>query len=378
VSVGIGLILKIGPGVPLTAPRWLLDALQSVEVTSKTSCASGFKLVFSVDTGKRWETLLAAIGGVSVPLVRVMISVTLNGTIERIMDGVVTTQHFDVDKQGGTTLTVIGEDLTRLMDYREVNGLPFKAMPAELQVAMLLTKYAVFGVTPIIIPSVKLLVSVPAFRHDSQHGSDLEHIRALADKVGYVFYLCYSLPFKLGGPGSYAYWGPSIKIGKPQPALALDAGAATNVEDLSFSFDDDRKQMPVLMIQQPRWKRGIPITVGSITPLSPPLGLIPPIPKLRKKDRTAAKRSPAAAALIAMAKAAVSADALKVEGSLDVVRYGQVLKPHRLVGVRGAGLAYDGLYYVDSVTHAIKSGEYKQSFTLTRNARISNVRKVLA
>ena len=43
-----------------------------------------------------------------------------------------------------------------------------------------------------------------------------------------------------------------------------------------------------------------------------------------------------------------------------------------LVGVRGAGLAYDGLYYVNSVTHKIKRGEYKQSFSLSRDGLISN------
>lgn len=375
-SAGVNLILKIGPGVPLTAPKWLLDALQSVEVTSKSFSASGFKLVFSIDTGKRWETLLAVVGGVSVPLVRITIAVTLGGTTERIMDGVVTNQHFDVDKQGGTTLTVVGEDLTRLMDYREVSGLPFPAMPAELQVLALLAKYAVFGVIPVIIPSVMVDVPIPPFHRKSQHGTDLKHIRTLAKTVGYVFYLCYSLPFKTGGPKSYAYWGPPIKVGKPQPALALDAGAATNVEDLSFTFDDVRKEVPVIMIQNRRTKRGIPIAVGSVTPLSPPLGLAPPIPKRFKRDKSAAKWSATRAALIGMAKAAQSAEAVKVEGSLDVVRYGHILKPHRLVGMRGAGLAYDGLYYVDSVTHSIKRGEYKQSFTLTRNARISNVPRV--
>ena len=59
-------------------------------------------------------------------------------------------------------------------------------------------------------------------------------------------------------------------------------------------------------------------------------------------------------------------------GSLDVLRYGRVLKARQLVGVRGAGPAFDGLHYVESVTHSIERGEYKQSFTLTRNALISN------
>ena len=41
--------------------------------------------------------------------------------------------------------------------------------------------------------------------------------------------------------------------------------------------------------------------------------------------------------------------------------------------MRGAGLAFDGLYYVDSTTHQIKRGEYKQSFALKRNALIANL-----
>ena len=46
--------------------------------------------------------------------------------------------------------------------------------------------------------------------------------------------------------------------------------------------------------------------------------------------------------------------------------------------MRGAGLAFDGLYYVKSVTHTIKRGEYKQSFTLARNGLISTLPRVPA
>jgi hypothetical protein len=42
------------------------------------------------------------------------------------------------------------------------------------------------------------------------------------------------------------------------------------------------------------------------------------------------------------------------------------------VGVRGAGPAFDGLHYVDSVTHTLSRGTYKQNFTLRRNALIAN------
>ncbi len=37
------------------------------------------------------------------------------------------------------------------------------------------------------------------------------------------------------------------------------------------------------------------------------------------------------------------------------------------MGLRGAGLTYDGHYYVRSVTHSISRGAYKQRFMLTRD-----------
>jgi hypothetical protein len=61
-----------------------------------------------------------------------------------------------------------------------------------------------------------------------------------------------------------------------------------------------------------------------------------------------------------------------------VLRYGRVLKARKLVGVRGAGPAFDGLYYVRGVTHNLKRGEYKQSFTLSRNGLLSTVQQVPA
>ena len=41
--------------------------------------------------------------------------------------------------------------------------------------------------------------------------------------------------------------------------------------------------------------------------------------------------------------------------------------------MRGAGVLYDGLYYVKSVTHDIKRGAYKQSFSLSRNGLVSTL-----
>jgi hypothetical protein len=54
-----------------------------------------------------------------------------------------------------------------------------------------------------------------------------------------------------------------------------------------------------------------------------------------------------------------------------------MLKARQLVGVRGAGVAYDGLYYVQSVTSTLKRGQFKQNFQLTRNGLVSVTPRVV-
>jgi hypothetical protein len=273
--------------------------------------------------------------------------------------------------QGGAppTLTVTGEDLTRVMDYLDFSGVPYPAMPPVARVALILAKYAAFGVIPKLIPSVLMDVPIPTEQIPRHQGSDLAYIRQLAEEVGYVFYL------EAGPlPGmSTAYWGPEIKVGRPQPALNQDMDAHTNVESLRFNFNSENARLPVLFIHEENTRAVIPIPIPNITPLNPPLGLVPPIPKEIEPIEGTARLSPVRAALVGMARAARSADAVTGGGTLDVVRYGRVLKARRLVGVRGVGPAFDGLHYVKSVTHRIRRGEYKQDFELARNGLLSTV-----
>jgi hypothetical protein len=116
-------------------------------------------------------------------------------------------------------------------------------------------------------------------------------------------------------------------------------------------------------------KLGIP----GVNPLNPPLGAVAPGPQKTEPLQYTAKLPPAQALMAGYAKAAETADVVTGDGTLSVLRYGSILQARQLVGVRGAGLAFDGLYYVDSTKHQIKLGEYKQSFTLKRNALVSSV-----
>lgn len=372
---GIHLTLMIGPVVPVPVPQSVLDALMSLTVTTNSGQASGFQLTFTVSNQSPLQTLFLLSGGAQIPLVRVIIIVTINGTSEVLMDGVMTNHEVSPGREAGqSTLTISGEDLTAVMNYIDFSGMPFPAMPPEARVLLILAKYAMFGIIPLVIPSVLIDIPIPTDRIPIQQGKDLEYIKSLADEVGYVFYLD---PGPTPGT-SVAYWGPEIKVGAPQPALNTNMDAHTNVESLGFNFNADSKTLPIVFIQNPQTKVPIGIPIPDITPLNPPLGLIAPLPKNVQPITETAKYSPIRGALIGLAKAAKSADGVSGSGTLDVLRYGRVLKARKLVGVRGAGPAFDGLYYVQSVTHSIKRGEYKQNFTLGRNGLLSTVSTVPA
>jgi len=290
-----------------------------------------------------------------------------------LIDGVVTrTEVVPGADQRHTTLQVTGDDLTAVMtklEFSGLPGLPYPAMPAEAIVALLLAKYAFLGIVPLVIPSIAIDVPIPTNRIPSQQGSDLDYIRLLAERVGYVFYL---EPGPLPGM-STAYWGPKIKVGVPQPALNADMDAASNVDELSFSYDGNARQLPVVYIQNEQTKVPLPLPIPDIGPLNPPLGLIDPPPQQFRPLPETAKYSPQRALLLGMAEAAKSADTVTGRGSLDVVRYGRVLQPRQLVGVRGVGPAFDGLHYVTQVRHTIRRGEYRQSFQLSRKGLVSTV-----
>jgi hypothetical protein len=372
---GINMTLMVGPAVPVPVSKEVLDALTSVEVTAKTDGPSVFQLKFKVNKYSPLLTLFLLASGAQIPLVRVVIYVTLNASPQVLIDGVMT-DHQMAPGSGAEsgTLTVTGEDLTRVMDYIDFTGLPYPAMPPEARVLLILAKYAVFGVIPMVIPSIMIDVPIPIDRIPIHQGTDLSYLRKLADDVGYTF-------FVMPGPEpgtTVAYWGPDLKVGVPQPALNIDMDAATNVESLSFGFNSQAGTLPLVYIQEQFSKAPIPIPIPDVTPLNPPLGLIPPLPKQFPIIDGTAKLSPIQAVLIGLAKAAKKADAVTGSGALDVLRYGNVLKARGLVGVRGAGTAFDGLYYVSSVTHNIKRGEYKQNFALARNGLISTLPKVPA
>nr|WP_294510123.1 hypothetical protein [uncultured Rhodopila sp.] len=370
---GINLSLLIGPGIPVPAPAELIYALDSIQVTSGAQ-TSGFQLAFKIGRTSLLQTLLPA--GYFDPIVtRVIIIVTMNGLPNVLMDGVVTRQELTPSNEvGKSTLTITGEDLSRMMDLIEMPFMRYPCMPIIARVYAILAKYAVLGIAPVAIPPIIPDFPDPLEEVPTQTGTDLAYIRQMASQSGYVFYV---EPGPLPG-GNIAYFGPDIRIPVPQPALNVNMDAQTNVESLSFSFDGLAKKITVVTIFDPvTGKIPIPVPVPNLDPLRPPMGVKLPLPaKLEFAEGMGSlKLSPALNQIIGIMFGAN--DSITASGALDVMRYGQALRSRMMVGVRGAGLTYDGLYYVNSVTHNLKRGEYKQNFSLSRDGQISNTPMVM-
>ena len=370
---GYYLSLRMGSFTADPVPKAVIDALTELQVSTTVGAQSGFQMKFTLGKNSPLNQSLLA-NGFFDPRRRVIISVTLNGNTSVLMDGVITKQDVTLgDMPGQSTLTVTGLDISALMDFIDLTGIPYPAMPLVAIVGLILAKYLTFGVIPLVIPNVIGLVQNPIERFKKQQGTDYQYVTNLAREHGHVFYID---PGPATGQ-SIAYWGPELGALFPtQAALSIDLDGATNVESLNFSYDGLAARQYLVTILEPKSKIPIPIPIPNIDMLKATLSQKAPPPLKSQVLGEMSNKGPAEALSIVLGALVKSADAITASGQLDVVRYGHVLKARQKVGVRGAGPYYDGLYNVKSVTHNIKRGEYKQSFTLKRGGVLSSVDKV--
>jgi hypothetical protein len=370
---GVHLTLMIGPLLPVPAPKVVIDAVQTVRVTNGKD-KSGFQITFAVSKKSPLLTTMLPAGYFDPMSTRVVIAVTMGGMPNVLMDGIVTQQELSASSEPGQVmLTITGEDLSVLMDVVEMPFMRYPATPSIGRVYLILAKYAAFGIVPLAIPPFINDVPIPTGRIPTHKGTDRQYLKRLASDCGYVFYV---EPGPLPGQ-SIAYWGPDIRIPVPQRALSANMDANSNVDTLSFNLDGLAKKIVVVTIYDPVNNRvPIVVPVPNFNLFKPPLGARQALPsKVEFPDYMTKEQMPKVIDRV-LGILARSSDSINVSGSLDVMRYGGILRNRMLVGVRGGGLAYDGMYYVNSVTSNLKRGEFKQSFQLSRDGLISITPKV--
>jgi hypothetical protein len=365
--LGVQLQLMIGPTIPVPVPRKVVEALESVEVTHSDEGRSAFQLRFRVTysgpLGLVGDLLLTS--PIFAVFSRVVLTVIFKGMPHVLMDGIITNQqHQPGDEPGMSVLTLTGEDISLALD-REEKTVEHPAQDETIIAAKIIASYAVYGLIPIVIPPFILDPPLPTERIPVQQATDLEYLKELAQRYAYVFYIT-------PGPApltNTAYWGPPIRIGIPQKALSVNMGPHSNVDSLDFQQDALAPTTVTGRVQDRLTNQTLP--VQTFVSLRPPLASLPNWLVHRQHIRTTQSRESGLNAIQANARAQAEMDrsndnVVTASGDLDTMRYGSILRPRGLVGVRGAGLLYDGFYYVREVTHELTRGSYRQRFTLAR------------
>lgn len=363
------LTLLIGRSLPVPAPTWLMDSFESAQFDVTDKGVSGFEMQFEAG---RDGGLVGALDYPHLmrstlrPFSRVIIIATLRAIPRVVFDGVLTNiQSQSSSRPGGVRIKVTGEDLSFFMDRTE-EAKTHPASPDIAIVAKILARYAFLGLRPQVIPPPNFSPP-PVSRKPTQKETDLKYLRTLAEKHNSVFFIKPG-PLPLTGT---AYWGPPPRLGVPQPALTQNMGPMTNVKSLSFQNKAEQPAVVSGVIQDSDFNVPLPVFTFFPTniPLAPVPSLLTALPYVQRK-KVSESNGDRYSDAISKAQAQTNRsteDVITATGELDVTTYGRILEPRKLVGVRGVGFTFDGLYYVKQVSHKITRGAYMQSFTLTRD-----------
>ena len=367
-QTGIRLLLLVGDTLPLPAPYALTTAVSRIQVTSDAEGGDGFQMTVKAARDAVLDYSVVA-SGLLDPFKRVIVAVLFGAVPEVLIDGVITNQQFTPsDEPGASTITVSGKDVSQMLDLEERND-EFPNQPDSIIVTRRILEYAQYGMIPAVTPTTDVPIQIQ--RIPRQAETDLRMLRRMAQNNGFVFYV-----EPLAPGASTAYWGPENRLGIPQPALTLGMGSANNVRGLHFTQDGMGPVGTTGSFLEPI--TGMTIPIPPLPPLKvPPLSARPFTPRRTTILREAAQANPAQAALSAVSTSTRAPDLVSAQGEVDSVKYGHALRARKLVGVRGVGWSYDGLYFVRRVTHSISPGEYKQSFTLTRDGTGSTLPAVI-
>lgn len=374
--LGINLTLLIGANQPKPAPRLLMEALHSVEVTYSDEGSSGFQIIFQA--GRAGRNDLQDYQLIKNPLLnvfnRVILIVTLGANAQVLMDGIITNQQFSPSMTpGGSTFTITGEDVSVMMDLEE-KSVEHTAQDEATIARLLISNYSKYGLIPKVVNPPLRDQPTRNERIPSQQGTDLEYLRAIAQRFAYVFYV---MPGPASGSNT-AYWGPPQRQTQAQKALSVNMGSFSNVDSINFQNNalavaavegsvQDRKTNKIRPVQEYSSDRPQLAKQAALTQQTHR--------RLRQFRQTGRETAQADAHAQAITDRSVD-DVVTVTGELDTLRYAALLQLRGLVGLRGVGHSYDGFYYVKSVTHKISRGQYKQNFTITREGLGTTTQRV--
>jgi phage protein D len=212
-----------------------------------------------------------------------------------------------------------------------------------------------------------------------QRSTDIQFVRELAQKNGLEFY--FETDDQSGNITGF-FQAPQLD-GTPQPDLIIQLGDQSNLKSFSAHLSGQR---PLNVKTQQMDIKSNSANVAQVSDTA--------LTTLGKSDAStligdaiAGLATPQDAPAQMLILGSPTSDATELTTIAQAVRdeagwlitasgevnsdaYQAVLRPRRLVVVKGAGSAFNGKYYVTKVVHEIKvDGSYAQKFEARRNAR---------
>jgi hypothetical protein len=378
-SSSIRCTVAIGPTIPTPLPSNLTEVIREIEVIHRDKERSGFKIEFyagrqNTTTNTLDYSILQSPQIQMFNRVNILVSFN-NGLPQLLMDGVITDiQLQNSDEPGVSKITLMGHDVGIMMDLKEVQR-PHPLLPEMLIAQKIIAEYANYQLVPLVIPPPS--VNTPNITDwiPRQYETDYAYLNKLAQRFGYVFYV-------IAGPTpgiNTAYWGPPRYTLFPQPALAANMGYGRNVKEIHFQQNALTAVTVSGYVQEKYSGTSMPVQTSNSTNIS--LSQSANTVTQSQMRALLLEQQPGLSYTEAFARAQGITDESRnrvvvAEGSLDSEKYGNILQARNMVGVQGAGLSNDGLYYVEQVIHTLGSGYYRQQFTLTRDGVGSTVSTV--
>jgi phage protein D len=313
-------------------------------------------------------------GGLAAALGSLLGSSSGDDGLKSVFDGYVTDVQLRLStQQGQNFIDVSGMDTSVLMGLEEKVALWPDMSDSDIAQAIV---SAYSGVT--VVADSTTTVHQETDTTVIQRGTDLQFVRDLAQRNGLEFY------FQTDDSGTVnAYFRAPQVNGTPQPDLAMHFEDASNMRSFTAHMTAQRPlnvksaQMDVTAnsanvasaasnsLAKLGDKDATTLVGGAlgslVTPSDAPAQML--VLGTPTSDQTEMQT-------VAQAVLDEAAWFIHAEGEINSDAYQNVLRPHALVLVKGAGTPFSGKYYVTRVVHTItSSGSYKQNFEARRNAR---------
>lgn len=366
--LGIRALLQFGTGtVLLPATLDVMEAIVEMELECSVREGAGFRLVLAA--GRSGPLGLIGAPFVSDPRFqsggRIGVSIVLGVRPVPIFHGLITrSQYVPPNDAHDGRVVLLGRDLSALMDRVEVQT-EWPALAPNLIALAILAQYATEGIVPLVLPPTIFEQPNPVDYTPQQTCTDFAYLRQLARDHGNHAVL---QPGPAPGTTTF-YWGPLPIPGLPQKTLSVDVGPMSDAFDVTITHDGEQITSGGARVIDRMTGTDMQVEVPGLP--GAPQGAVPEwatrAGRLREERLRTSGMSIMQATALSMARLQETAErAVQVTGTINNVRYNDVLRPFQQVNLRGVGAIYDGLYTVAQVRHAIRPGDYSQTFGLQR------------